>query len=183
MRFPHFWPRPQPAGGGRSMGGRDRPPAERDRPARDRSLRQTPAAAGGRVRREPPSAADEVEAFLAGRLVDHLSALDVDVPAWAALNRLAHADRSELQAVVNGTAESWGTCPLLTQPPWAASERALVRVLLARAPSAEALAEVQRTTLVPLELGLIDRCRAYGMTAEQVLASAAGALRSCRPDR
>ena len=127
--------------------------------------------------------ADEIEAFLAGRLVDHLSGLQVDVPAWAALNRLAHADRHELQALVNGTGEPWGTCPLLDQPRWAPSERAVVRVLLARASTAEALAEVQRTTLVRLELDLIERCRTYRMTGEQVLGCAAEALRTCRPDR
>src|ERR687897_327436 len=39
--------------------------------------------------------ADEIQAFLAGRLVNHLTAYRQPVPAWAALNRLAHADRSD----------------------------------------------------------------------------------------
>jgi hypothetical protein len=46
--------------------------------------------------------ADEVEACLAGRLVEHLTATRQPVPAWAVLNRLAHADRSELVRFVEG---------------------------------------------------------------------------------
>lgn len=157
MRFPHFWQRPEPAGGdGGSAGHRD--------------WRES-------------GVADEVEAFLTGRFADQLSARRAPVPAWAALNRLAHADRTELQAVVEGASGGWGSCPLLSQPTWAPSERFVAGNLLARAPTPEALATIQRTTLIPLELRLIERGKVDRMTAEQVLEAGAEALDTYRSDR
>ena len=44
----------------------------------------------------------EIEAFLGGRFVDHLAKHGQPVPAWAVVNRLAHADHAELVRLVDG---------------------------------------------------------------------------------
>jgi hypothetical protein len=157
MRFPRFWQRPDPADGdGRSTGGR-----------RWREL----------------DVADEVEAFLTGRLVDHLSARRQLVPAWAVLNRLAHADSRELQALVEGTGTGWGGGPSLVQVPWASAERLIAGNLLARATTPRALATIQGTTLMPLELRLIERSKVEKLNVDQVLEAGAEALDTYRSDR
>jgi hypothetical protein len=111
MRFPRFWQRPDPADGdGRSTGGRC-----------------------WRWRWRESDVADEVEAFLMGRLVDHLAARSRPVPAWAVLNRLAHADSEELRSLVEGTGTGWGGGPSLLQVPWDSAERFIAGNFLARA--------------------------------------------------
>lgn len=163
MWFPWFtWRRPRPADGG-GWSTRSRP---------------TGGWSTGSRRRGEAFVADEIEAFLAGRLVDHLAARSAPVPAWAALNRLAHANRAELRALADG-----GGCPLLAVVPWATTERTIAGSLLARAPTAEALGRIQRCALVPLELRLVERSRAAGLTAEQVLEAGAEALDTFRSDR
>jgi hypothetical protein len=127
--------------------------------------------------------ADEVQAFLAGRLVNHLKACRQPVPAWAALNRLAHADRSDLTRVV--TSGSAGGTALASpgDASWADAERFVAGHLLARARTAEELTHVQRAKLVPLELVLIEQTRFQRLTAEEVLELGAEAVNSFRSDR
>lgn len=157
MRFPRFWQRPDPANGdGRSTGPR---------------------------RWRDSSVADEVEAFLMGRLVDHLAARSRPVPAWAVLNRLAHADSGELRSLVDGTGGGWGGGPPLIQVPWASAERFIAGNLLARATTPEALATIQGTTLMPLELRLIERSKVEKLTIDQVFEAGAEALETFRTDR
>jgi hypothetical protein len=127
--------------------------------------------------------ADEVEAFLMGRLVDHLAARGRPVPAWAVLNRLAHADSGELRSLVDGTGGGWGGGSPLVQVPWASAERSMAGSLLARAPTPEALATIQGTTLMPLELQLIEGSKVEKLTVDQVFEAGAEALETFRTDR
>src|ERR671918_515472 len=117
--------------------------------------------------------ADEVQAFFAGRLVNHLAAYRQPVPAWAALNRLAHADRSDLLRVLEG-ANTDSTAPSSAHAAWAAAERFAAGHLLARAHTPEELRHVQRATLVPLELVLIEQTKIERLTADQVLGCRGG---------
>lgn len=123
--------------------------------------------------------ADEVEAFLTGRLVDRIAASGRAVPAWAVLNRLAHADRPELVRLVEG-GDLDGTSPA---SPWLATERFVAGHLLAKASSPDELARVQQATLIPVELGLIERAKVVRLTAEQVLEAGAEAVDTFHPGR
>jgi hypothetical protein len=64
-----------------------------------------------------PGLAGEVAAFLEGRLVDHLAGAGHTVPAWAVLNRLAHADRPALVRLVDGVGHDRIAHPSSGQPP------------------------------------------------------------------
>jgi hypothetical protein len=156
MRFPRFWHRPASDSGAWST---------TSRAWRDSGL------------------ADEVEAFLTGRLVDHLSGCRQPVPAWAALNRLAHADRDELRNLVERGGELRVTHPSFVQPQWMATERFIAGQVLARSGTAEALARIQRTMLIPLELQLIEWAKIEPLTEEQVLQAGAQALDTYRSGR
>lgn len=147
MRFPHFR-----RAGGRAGGRR------RGRPA-------LPPPSG-----EGVATADDVTAFLAGRLVDHYVVTAHSIPPWAVLNRLAHADRSELARLLTGRVG--------VRVAWAGPERLIAAHLLARAPTPEALGRVQREVLVPLELGLIARWEPERLGLDEVLAAAVDALRT-----
>lgn len=114
--------------------------------------------------------ADEVSAFLEGRLVEFYTFKGRPRPAWVALNRLAHADRSELVALVGGDRRG------RLRAPWATTERFVAARVLAHAPTPARLDQLQSQVLVPLELALVDRAKAQGLDAEQVLAAAVSAL-------
>jgi hypothetical protein len=122
--------------------------------------------------------ADEVEAFLGGRFVDHLAKHGQPVPVWAVINRLAHADHAELVHLVDGDlldARYGAPKPHA----WAVHERFIAaNVLVTRGRTPEGLREIQRGVLVPLELRLIEDTRHEKMTAEQVLDAGARALES-----
>jgi hypothetical protein len=143
MQFPQFW---------------DAAGRQPDGPA-------TPAGEGAAI-------VDEVVAFLAGRLVDHYAATGQGIPAWVALNRLAHADRAELASLLTGRVA------VGERVTWAGAERLIAVHLLTRALTPEALAEVQRDVLVPLEALLVDRWKREALDVDEVMASAVEALRS-----
>jgi hypothetical protein len=158
MRFPHF---------------RRRPPEDR-RPGEGlASPRAWPDSGIGA----------EIEAFLTGRMVDHLAAQQLPVPAWAVINRLAHATRAELVQLVEGTGRDGDLGRTIVQPQWEASERFVAGHLLATTGSADDLWRVQRATLVPLELRLITHTKLGRLTAEQVLDAGVEALEGFRPGR
>jgi hypothetical protein len=126
--------------------------------------------------------AEEAEAFLAGRLVNHLTAGRQPVPAWAALNRLAHADRSDLVRLVAGGSTGPTALSNSGHASWAAAERFVAGHLLARARTAEELEHVQRTALVPLELVLIEQTKFRRITPDDVLELGAEAVEGFRSD-
>ncbi|HEX6425668.1 MAG TPA: hypothetical protein VFZ79_19420 [Acidimicrobiales bacterium] len=121
--------------------------------------------------------AEEVEAFLAGRLVDHMAAQHRPVPPWTALNRLAHADHAVIAGLVAGAGLE-RTAYSGAVHPWAMSERFAAAQFLARAGTPAQLLDLQRSTLVPLELDLVERARRERLTPEQVLDAAVDALDS-----
>lgn len=102
---------------------------------------------------------DECEAFVAGHYAEYLISRGQDVPAWARLNQVAHADHSELQALVesgralveSGRAPVDRGCPV----DWDGVTAGLAAKLLDVAPGAVGgLRGVQLQTLIPLELAL-----------------------------
>jgi hypothetical protein len=131
---------------------RDRPPGPDAHPASG----STPDATG-------PSAsapwvvstlADEIEAYLHGRVVDHLLVVGCQIPPWAAVNRLAHASRDELVRLVGG-AQAPAFAPR-GRVVWAEPERFLAGRLLRDGNGTNGgVRSVQSTVLVPLELSFI----------------------------
>lgn len=157
MRFSQFWHRRTPGDSG-------------DEPATPEVWRDSGIAA-------------EVEAFLAGRFVDYLVSRRQPVPAWAVINRLAHADRTELLHLVAGMGPDGIPVPAAAQPQWEASERFVAGHLLATTGSSDDLRRIQRATLIPLELRLIERTKVERVTAEKVLEAGIEALDGFRPGR
>jgi hypothetical protein len=126
--------------------------------------------------------AEEAEAFLAGRLVNHLTAGRQPVPAWAALNRLAHADRSDLVRLVAGGSTGPAAPSNSGHASWAAAERFVAGHLLARARTGKELEHLQSATLVPLELVLIEQTKFRRITPDDVLELGAEAVEGFRSD-
>lgn len=114
--------------------------------------------------------ADEVAAFLEGRLVGFYTFRGRLLPAWLALNRLAHADHPELLRLVSGAARG------SVRPPWATTERFIAARVLTQAPTPQLLDQLQSQVLVPIELKMVLHAKVEGLDAEQVLAAALTAL-------
>jgi hypothetical protein len=124
--------------------------------------------------------ADEVEAFVEGRLADRIRAQGNSVPAWVALNRLAHADHKTLVQLVEGKGQKQLT-PIRPVHPWVEQERFIAAHLLATSGATpEALDRIQQQALVPLELSLIERSRTERLSPEKVLDAGREALDSYR---
>ncbi|MGH9074194.1 MAG: hypothetical protein ACRDZQ_08750 [Acidimicrobiales bacterium] len=95
--------------------------------------------------------AGECEAFLAGRYAEYLEGQGVGVPMWARLNRLCHLDEAGVLALAEGRAPRRRR----EDPVWTAALAYLAEeVLTTAARWGTTVAEVQRSVLVPLELGL-----------------------------
>ena len=121
--------------------------------------------------------ADEVEAFLGGRFVDYLAKHGQPVPAWAVVNRLAHADHAELVRLVDGDlldARHGAAKPHA----WAVPERFIAANILVTRAHAERLRDPAGGPRAGLELRLIEDTRHEKMTAEQVLDAVARSLES-----
>jgi hypothetical protein len=119
---------------------------------------------------------DEVQAFVHGRLVDHLVAAGRLVPAWTVLNKLAHASEdelSELAATNNGEATG---APEAGEPAWLRAQRSLAAALTTGARRPDDIASLQQKVLVPLELWLIQRSRSEPITSRHVIELASEAL-------
>jgi len=104
---------------------------------------------------------DEVAAFLEGRLVDFYTFKGRLLPAWLALNRLAHADHSELVRLVSGAARG------SIRSPWAATERFIAARVLAQAPTPKLLDQIQSQVLVPIELKMVVQTKVEASTASR----------------
>jgi len=118
------------------------------------------------------------EAFLSGDYANHLRRQCEPVPAWAQQNALAHRDleslrrtRQEASAVKRVTRSS-----SREDQAWMGALRFLMAELLeVVGDSAEALAQLQRGVLVPLELQLICQDK---LTVSEVVRCTEAALRS-----
>jgi hypothetical protein len=118
---------------------------------------------------------DEVEAFVDGRLVEFLQAADRPVPAWAVLNRLAHARIDELTELAAGGEPPAG------EPAWLRAQRSLAATLVTGATRPADIVSFQRAVLVPLELWVIQRSRSEAVTSRRVIELAAEVLSDHRP--
>lgn len=117
---------------------------------------------------------DECEAFVAGQYAEYLIRRGQEVPAWARLNRVAHADQSELRALVeSGRAPADEGC----LADWDGVTAELAGKLLDVAPAAVGgLRGVQLQTLIPLELALARSDLRPQLTAGQFASLVMAAL-------
>lgn len=92
----------------------------------------------------------ECEAYLAGRLVEHLLAAELPVPRWAWTNLLAHGSRAQL-ADPKIHRRDWEGRELAA---WSRARAYLAGEVLDLAGTAEQLRSLQTALLVPLELQL-----------------------------
>lgn len=118
---------------------------------------------------------DEVEAVVAGRLVEHLVAERRAVPPWAALNRMAHGDLEQLRAVLTEPDDAGAPSGDWVRP-WVVSERVLTFRLLCAAHDADELRVLQQMVLVPFEWSLIERYKTAPITVRDVFQAATEAL-------
>lgn len=93
----------------------------------------------------------EFDAYLAGGYAEWSLAHGQSVPAWAWMNRIAHASLVDLRATTDRSAVSENDPDLV---PWELTTRFLIQEVLATATDDEALHELQQRVLVPVELGL-----------------------------
>jgi hypothetical protein len=129
-----------------------------------------------------PELGDEVEALLGGRLVEHLAARHQPVPAWAVLNKVAHAHAQELADLADPRGDG-DLAPDERLPLWQLAQRALAAKLVDAAPTPDGLAELQQTVLVPLELWMIGRSRSETITSRRVIEAALDLLDDLRTGR
>lgn len=126
------------------------------------------------VGRDGRRLADEAEAFLAGRLVDHLTAAGRPVPAWAVLNELAHASPDELAAFSASPGPK-------DEPHWRQAQRELATGLLECAATPADVRPLQEAVLIPLELWFAERSRHEAVSARTVVDTACDVLATVTP--
>jgi hypothetical protein len=127
---------------------------------------------------------DEVEAVLAGTVVEYLVGTHRPVPSWAALNRVAHGGREQLVRVLATDCEveldergrKW-------ERPWAESERKLAFRILSNTSDPVGLHDIQQSVLVPLEMALIEQCKVGPMAVHEVIQQASDTLDNHLTDR
>lgn len=119
---------------------------------------------------------DEVEAFLGGWLVEHLRAVGRAVPAWAVLNKPAHATVEELMDLARPgdgvRADDAGG----REPVWRCAQRSLAADLLDAVTTPDEVLGIQRAVLVPLELWLIERSKTERISARRAIQIASEVL-------
>ena len=97
----------------------------------------------------------ECEAFFSGCYPRYLSTKGRSVPHWAWLNVLAHGDADDIDALATGESD-WPPCSATTV--WRQALSFLAQELISQSVRQNlSLAELQRLTLVPLELELDGR--------------------------
>jgi hypothetical protein len=112
--------------------------------------------------------AEETDALVTGRLVDHLAARGRPIPPWAVLNRVGHLSFDELVDLAAGRTGR-GRRNVAGTPFWAAAERRLAFQLLTHGWTVAGVHDAQIDILVPLELALIELADAEGLTAADAL--------------
>jgi len=111
---------------------------------------------GGRASKHEGIA--EVEAFPSGHYVRYLVDNKRPVPAWAWLNELAHGSHDDITALTVSEPRRalWNTNA------WEGAVAFLAQELVSQAPRrGRTLSELQRSTLIPLELELAGRSRRW----------------------
>lgn len=110
----------------------------------------------------------EVEAFLTGRLVEHLLTTGRPVPAWAVLNRLAHGALEDVIELAQPGDEVMAGRDR-REPGGQRGQRALAAHLVASTATPGDVMDVQWEVIVPLELWLIERSRSETITSRRIL--------------
>lgn len=110
----------------------------------------------------------DLEAFLAGRYLDHLTTHALAVPTWAWLNKAAHGTEQELR--------HWYAVKLVLHPAsaWEAAAHYMVAEVLDALDAGWSLDELQREVLVPFESVVAsdpDRAWTPGGLAQDVVKS------------
>ena len=120
----------------------------------------------------------EAEAFLEGRLVEHLAEAGRPVPAWAVLNKLAHANATELADLIKtGPGPGSGRGPRPRKPAWAnAQQTSLASRLVDKTAAPDEITHLQHVRLIPLELWFIERSKTTTVTPRQVINATTDAL-------
>jgi hypothetical protein len=121
----------------------------------------------------------ETEAFLSGRMAEHLAAAGRPVPAWAVLNKLAHATAPELAEMTGPSPDDPGSAA----PWWSPAQAHLAACLLDRGAAPDDIGHIQRTQLIPLELSFIEHSKTRPVTSREVISAAYAALKPGRPNR
>ena len=115
---------------------------------------------------------EEAEAFLKGAIGEHYAGKAALVPAWVALNPIAHADLGRLRAIS-------AAAPGARQTDTGTASYVLAREVLAVIEDDDALlAALQRVVLRPLELRLIEKSSQTRMSAYDVVSETREVLRS-----
>lgn len=117
----------------------------------------------------------ETEAFLNGQLVEQLAAAGRPVPAWAVLNKLAHASAQEL-ADMGASCPDPGPHPEASTPAWSKAQASLASCLLRTAGAPEEVTRVQHARLIPLELWFIERSKTRTITTREVIKAASDVI-------
>ena len=117
----------------------------------------------------------ETEAYLEGRIVEHLTAAGRLVPTWAVLNKLAHGSPGEILDLTQ-TDNHPDNAPDAGEPVWRNAQRSLAAGLLTRGTTPDEITQIQQTVLVPLELRLIERSEVETVTLRQAIRAASEAL-------
>ncbi len=118
---------------------------------------------------------EECQTFLDGTYLLYLAANDKPVPGWVWINRLAHAEPYDIEALADGTDSSMKALPGRAQ--WHGAVSFLATELLGVASAAHATVEqIQREVLVPLELQLAGENRRRWLGPDYVVSRALAAL-------
>ena len=122
-----------------------------------------------------PATAQDYECFLAGHHVEFLQRHRMLILHWAWINALAHRTNEQIAQLASQPL----TARTSVQPPgtWNDAIAYLAGVILAAAQTRDqTLAQLQKTTLVPLELKLAQSSQANPRTPDELVATVVAAL-------
>ncbi len=95
----------------------------------------------------------ECEAFFSGHYAQYLDGKNFRVPAWARLNVLAHGSPDDIATLATGDSPHSSSGSSI----WHQALAFLAQELMSRTSQEGSLAELQRSTPVPLELNLVGQ--------------------------
>ncbi len=119
---------------------------------------------------------EECDAYLRGEYVEYASTMDWNIPVWAWINAVAHADEERVaRLAVFGFRRE---IALAGRREWNRAVSCIASAVLDEAsqPGRE-LAELQSSLFIPLELLLIDDKTTWDLSANQLVAVAVAVLR------
>jgi hypothetical protein len=120
--------------------------------------------------------ADECDAFLRGEYVEYASAMGWNVPVWAWINAVAHADQDRLvRLALVGYRHD---IALSGRREWSRAVSCIASAVVEETSrTGRELAELQASLFVPLEMVLIDDETTWDLSANQLMAVAVAVLR------